>query len=102
MLNRRTAPGEEQRNEDHPIARRQAESNERKAGHQRSKCKQVAFAEAFRDQCCGNLAGCHRDAVRRTDQPDLRERQAERLREQRQKDVGDVGQSVVQSMRSAA
>ena len=39
--------------------------------------------------------------MRSTDQADLREREAEGLREQWQQDIGDIRQAVVKSMRCA-
>src|SRR3990172_2866726 len=85
-----------------PDPRRGAEREECRSGDESPEREQVALAEALGDEARGNLEGGHRGAVGAANQADLRERQAEALREQRQQHVGEVGETVVQGVRRAA
>ncbi len=72
------------------------------ARDQRAEREQVALADALGQQPRGELERRHGHPVGRTDHPDLREGQAESLREERQQNVGDVRKPVVDHVRGAA
>jgi hypothetical protein len=90
--------GEEQHDEDHPEAGRVAERDERECRDQGADRKEVPLAETLGEKPRGNLESGQRRAMRRANQPDLREREPEGLGEQRKQDVSNVGQAVVQRM----
>ena len=98
MLDRGAESCAEQRCEYYGVA---AGVGEREKGNTRDRCaerEEVAFAEALGDETGRNLEARHRSPVSGAYEADLRERQAERLRQQRQQHVGDVREAVVQRM----
>ena len=101
MLYRRAEPGKKKRDQDHPEAAHVAQSEERECGHERAEGEQVALAEALGKESGGNLEGRHRRSVCRADEPDLRQRKTEGLREERQQNVSHVGKTVVKRVRRA-
>jgi hypothetical protein len=102
MLDRGADAGKKQRGQDHPETGDMTERGKRGAGQQGAGGQQVAFAETFGDQPGGDLERGHRRAVRGADHADLRQRQAEGLRQQRQQHIREVGEAVVQRVRRTA
>ena len=81
---------EKQRDQDHPEAGDITQRDKCGAGDRGAGGKQVAFTKTLGNQAGRYLERGHCGAVRRAYHADLRQRQAESLRQQRQQHIGQI------------